>query len=220
MSIDRSMFEPERIVYDALIRRGYPKGSIVVEGKIDSKRYVDFVINDIETGLPMMVIAVKTGSERTLEAVKKLSFESLKRSCSGYSLPIKAVAAILNKVEQKLEFIDFTEAIRENDYTHMTSAYVLPEYEILIIGAKQKLVQQREAKNEKSINMLRRLCWRIWPVVVLVFILLDAFGVYTFSTLRLIVLGAGVVITLIPCYKEITIGELSLKCAIEQQKED
>lgn len=219
MGIDRGMYDPEHIVYETLIQRGYPKNSIILEGKLDSRRYVDFVINDVATGLPMMMIEVKTAGERTLDAVKKLSFESLKRSYEGYNLPIKAIAAILNKVEQRLEFVDFTEAIKENDFDRLVDNYILPEYEILIIGAKQKVVQRQEARNKKSINTLRWLCWFVWPILGLALILLDAFGVYVFSTLRLSVIGVIVVITLVPCFKEITIGEVSLKNAIEQQKE-
>lgn len=219
MGIDRGMYDPEHIVYETLIQRGYPKNSIILEGKLDSRRYVDFVINDVATGLPMMMIEVKTAGERTLDAVKKLSFESLKRSYEGYNLPIKAIAAILNKVEQRLEFVDFTEAIKENDFDRLVDNYILPEYEILIIGAKQKAVQRQEARNKKSINTLRWLCWFVWPILGLALILLDAFGVYVFSTLRLSVIGVIVVITLVPCFKEITIGEVSLKNAIEQQKE-
>ena len=98
MAIEREMYDQERIVYEALIQRGYPKNSIIIEGKLDSRRYVDFIINDIATGIPIMMIEVKTGGERTLEAVKKLSFENLKRNYEGYDLPIKAVAAIHNKV--------------------------------------------------------------------------------------------------------------------------
>lgn len=220
MGIDRGMYDPEHIVYETLIQRGYPKNSIILEGKLDSRRYVDFVINDVATGLPMMMIEVKTAGERTLDAVKKLSFESLKRSYEGYNLPIKAIAAILNKVEQRLEFVDFTEAIKENDFDRLVDNYILPEYEILIIGAKQKAVQRQEARNKKSINTLRWLCWFVWPILGLALILLDAFDVYSFSTLRLIVIGAVVVITLVPCFKEITVGEVSLKNAIEQQKEE
>ena len=219
MGIDREMYDQESIVYDALMQRGYPKNSIVIEGKLDSRRYVDFVVNDIATGLPMMMIEVTAGGERTLEAVKKLSFERLKKSYKGYALPIKAVAAILNKVEHRLEFIDFTEAVKENNYDCLVENYILPEYEILIIGAKQKAIQKQEAKNKKSINTLRWLCWLVWPLLGVALILLDAFGVYSFSTLRLIVLGAVVMITLAPCFKEITIGEVSLKNAIEQQNE-
>ena len=220
MVIDREMYDPERIVFDALIQHGYPKNSIVIEGKLDSRRYVDFVINDIATGIPMMIIEVKTGGERTLDSVKRLSFENLKRSYEGYDLPIKAVAAILNKVEQRLEFVDFTEAIKDNNYDRLVDDYILPEYEILIIGAKQKAVQKQENKNKENINTLRRLCWFVWPPLGLVLILLDAFGVYPLSTLRLIVIGAVAAITLIPCFKEIKIGELSLKNVIEQQKEE
>ena len=220
MDINREMYDQEHIVYDALIQRGYPKNSIVIEGKLDSRRYVDFVINDTSTGLPMMMIEVKTGSERTLDAVKKLSFESLKRNYEGYDLPIKAVAAILNKMDRRLEFIDFTEAIKENNFDRLVEDYILPEYEILIIGAKQKAVQKQEAKNKKSINTLRWLCWLVWPLLGLGLILLDAFDVYSLSTLRLIVIGVIVVITLVPCFKEITVGEISLKNAIEHKKEE
>lgn len=220
MGMNREMYDQERIVYDALIQHGYPKNSIVIEGKLDSRRYVDFVVNDIATGLPMMMIEVKTGGERTLDAVKRLTFASLKRNYEGYDLPIKAVAAILNKVDRRLEFIDFTEAIKENNFDRLVENYILPEYEILIIGAKQKVVQKQEAKNKRSINTLRWLCWLVWPVLGLGLILLDAFNVYSFSTLRLIVIGVIVVITLVPCFKEITVGEVSLKNAIEQQKEE
>lgn len=220
MGMNREMYDQERIVYDALIQHGYPKNSIVIEGKLDSRRYVDFVVNDIATGLPMMMIEVKTGGERTLDAVKRLTFASLKRNYEGYDLPIKAVAAILNKVDRRLEFIDFTEAIKEDNFDRLVENYILPEYEILIIGAKQKVVQKQEAKNKRSINTLRWLCWLVWPVLGLGLILLDAFNVYSFSTLRLIVIGVIVVITLVPCFKEITVGEVSLKNAIEQQKEE
>lgn len=220
MGMNREMYDQERIVYDALIQHGYPKNSIVIEGKLDSRRYVDFVVNDIATGLPMMMIEVKTGGEKTLDAVKRLTFASLKRNYEGYDLPIKAVAAILNKVDRRLEFIDFTEAIKEDNFDRLVENYILPEYEILIIGAKQKVVQKQEAKNKRSINTLRWLCWLVWPVLGLGLILLDAFNVYSFSTLRLIVIGVIVVITLVPCFKEITVGEVSLKNAIEQQKEE
>ena len=220
MGMNREMYDQERIVYDALIQHGYPKNSIVIEGKLDSRRYVDFVVNDIATGLPMMMIEVKTGGERTLDAVKRLTFASLKRNYEGYDLPIKAVAAILNKVDRRLEFIDFTEAIKEDNFDRLVENYILPEYEILIIGAKQKVVQKQEAKNKRSINTLRWLCWLVWPVLGVGLILLDAFNVYSFSTLRLIVIGVIVVITLVPCFKEITVGEVSLKNAIEQQKEE
>lgn len=220
MAVDRGMYDSERIVFDALIQRGYPKNSIVIEGKLDSRRYVDFVVNDIATGIPMMMIEVKTSGERTLDSVKRLSFESLKRNYEGYDLPIKAVAAILNKVEKRLEFIDFTEAIKENNYDRLVDDYTLPEYEILIIGAKQKAVQKQESKNKENIHTLRRLCWFVWPPLGLALILLDAFGVYPLSTLRLIVIGAIAVITLIPRFKEIKIGELSLKNVIEQQKDE
>ena len=57
-------------------------------------------------------------------------------------------------------------------------------------------------------------------MVCLALVLLDAFEVYTLSSLRLITIGAGAVVSLIPCFKEIKIGEITLKNIIEKQKEE
>ena len=49
---------------------------------------------------------------------------------------------------------------------------------------------------------------------------MDAFEIYTFSALRLIVIGAGAAIILLPCFKEIKIGEVLLKKEIEKEKRE
>ena len=57
-------------------------------------------------------------------------------------------------------------------------------------------------------------------MICVILIVLDALGIYTFSVLRLCVVGAGVALTLVPCFKEIKIGEISLVNEIEKQKEE
>ena len=219
-SVDRNLYDYESIVMDALLSYGYPKESIVLEGKLDSRRFVDFVINDLETGLPMMMIEVKSCGERTQSHVRRLAFDSLKRYYDKHTTPIKAVAAILDRAEKKLEFIDFTEAIKDDDYGRAVNDYKLPPYEILIIGARQKAISKQREKQEKNINVLKWLCWLILPLLCGSFIVLDALEIYVFSTLRLIAIGVMIVIILLPCFKEISIGEITLKNEIEKQRED
>ena len=114
--VERNLFEYESIVMDALISMGYPKESIVLEGQIDARRFVDIIINDLDTGLRLMMIEIKSCGERTQTAVRKIAFDSLKRYYEKTTTPVKAVAAILDRQKVELEFIDFTEAVKENDY--------------------------------------------------------------------------------------------------------
>jgi len=217
---EREMFDVEKIVFNELLSCGYPKESIIMEGKLDSRRFADFVIIDISTKLPMMIIEVKTCGERTQKSVKELAFESLKHCYDNDKNPVKAVAIIVNRYEQKLEIIDFTEAVKENDYDRAIEDYMLPPYDILTIGARQKSIQKKEDNQRKSINTLKLLCWCILPMICVILIVSDALGIYTFSILRLCVVGAGVALTLVPCFKEIKIGEISLVNEIEKQKEE
>ncbi len=215
----RELFDSEKIVFDELLANGYPKDSIIIEGQIDARRFVDFVVVDVDTGLPMMIIEVKSCGERTSAPVRKLAFESLKKYYESSETPLKAVAAILDREKKRLEFIDFTEAIKDDDYNCAVNDYRLPPYEILTIGAKQKALNKQEKKQDKKIAELKWLCWLIIPLVCLALVLLDAFGVYKLTSLRLITIGAGAAVTLIPCFKEIKIGEITLKSIIEKQAE-
>jgi len=85
---------------------------------------------------------------------------------------------------------------------------------------RQKSINQKQQKQEHNITVLKILCWRILPVICIALVLLDAFEIYTLSLLRLITIGAGVIALLIPCFKEIKIGEISLRNEIEKQKEE
>lgn len=211
----REMLETESIVVEELLSIGYPRNSIIMEGQLEARKIVDFVIVDTETWLPLMMIEVKSCNVRTSSIVEQNAFKDLKKYYDN-NIPVKAVAAIVNRDEQKLKFIDFTEAVKENDFARKVDDYLLPEYEDLTIGAKQKVIKEKEIKQEKNINVLKRLCWKILPPIGGAILLLDALGIYTLSVLRLIVIGVIASITLIPCFKEITIGQVSLKQLAEE----
>lgn len=220
VEVKRKVFEIESIVLKELQEKGYPRESIIIEGKLDNRRYADFIVNDLETNLPLMIIEVKSCSNRSLNEVKQMAFKNLKELYKSCDLPIKAIAAILNRDEKGLQFIDFTQAIKDDSFESTIEDYKLPSYDVLTVGARGKAAKKQEEKQKKNINTLKILCWIILPFICVGLLVLDVLSIYTFSVLRLSVIGVGVGILLIPCFKEIKIGEISLVNAIEKQKEE
>ena len=210
----------ETMILNYLLEKGYPRNSIVLEGKIDARMRPDFIIVDVDTGLPLMIIELKMCGIRMRDAVRKMSFETLKRYYIKNSTPVKTVAAIFDRDKNLLEFVDFTEAVKENNYERLVHNYELPAYQTLTLGAKRKSIKQKEEKQTQNLNVLKLLCWIILPIICVGLLLLDAFEIYTFSALRLIVIGAGAAIILLPCFKEIKIGEVLLKKEIEEEKKE
>ena len=218
--IERNLLEFENLVLQNLIEIGYPRNSIILEGQLDSRRYVDFIVVDTFSNLPLMFIEVKACSERTRKYVKEMAFQTLKHYYTTSNMPVKAVAALFDRDKYKLEFIDFTEAIKENDYEKSIDNYKLPTYNTLSAGAQRKSIKQKEQKQNQNINVLKVLSWIIVPIICLTFLFLDAFEIYPFTTLRLIVIGVCIAVILLPCFKEIKIGEVLLKKEIEKEQLD
>lgn len=217
---DGKLFDIQSMITDSLLKCGYPKESIVSEWETGTRRFADYAILDVDTGLPMMIIEAKSCNNNTYKAAADLAFKNSKRYYEKNDTPIKTVAAILNKEEKSLNFIDFTEAIKDNSLDQAIYNYTLPAYDTLTTGAKRKAINRQKKKQKKNITFLKILCWLILPLICLTLVLLDAFGIYKLSTLRLLTVGAGAVVMLIPCFKEIKIGEILLKNQIENQKED
>lgn len=216
----RTLYAPEELIYNKLIENGYPRSSIVIEGKLDARRYADFIVNDLDTGLPVMIIEVKFCDSRTIKHVEKVVYQYFKDILDKCKISAKLIAAIVNKETNEINFLDYTDAIKEYDIKSVIEDYSLPKYELLIQGSKSKVVKNREIDQKKRFNKLRIICWLILPLLCITLILLDVFSVYELTTNRLIVFGALSVFALIPCFKEITIGQISLKNAIEKQNEE
>ena len=66
-------------------------------------------------------------------------------------------------------------------------------------------------KKKKKFNCMQLICWVIIPFAIIVMIILDGLGIYTFNTERLIIIATCVFVMLIPFFKEITIKDFSLK---------
>lgn len=66
-------------------------------------------------------------------------------------------------------------------------------------------------KKKKKCLYIYRICWIAIPGLIALLLVLDALKLYTFTTQRLILIGAGIVVLLIPFIKEITVKDLSFK---------
>lgn len=66
-------------------------------------------------------------------------------------------------------------------------------------------------KHRKRINPINLICWIIIPIAIILILVLDGFGLYTFNTERIIVLGVAVLVVLIPFFSEITVKNFSIK---------
>ena len=66
-------------------------------------------------------------------------------------------------------------------------------------------------KKRKRINCINLICWIIIPVCMIVMFVLDGFGIYPFNKERLIVMGIGILVVLIPFFSEVTIKNISIK---------
>ena len=178
--------EYESIVTDALMSMGYPKESIVLEGKIDVHCYVDVIINDVDTGLPLMIIEIKSCGERTQSSVRQQAFKSLQRYYNKTTTPVKAIAAILDRQKVQLEFIDFTEAVKENDFNRAINNYKLPLYEILKNGARQKIINNEQEKQKQRFNILKILIEKYPQVITREGLLDDIWGYDYYGDTRIV----------------------------------
>ena len=66
-------------------------------------------------------------------------------------------------------------------------------------------------RKRKRIICINLICWLIIPITIIVMLVLDGLGIYLFNTERLIVIGACLLVILIPFFNEITIKNISLK---------
>ena len=74
---------------------------------------------------------------------------------------------------------------------------------------KRKSTKHKISK--KNRDYLKTVCWLVVPFIVLTLLILDALGIYVFTSQRLTVLGVGVLIILLPFFSEISLKNISVK---------
>ncbi|MBP3304864.1 MAG: hypothetical protein J6L24_02740 [Oscillospiraceae bacterium] len=76
---------------------------------------------------------------------------------------------------------------------------------------KHKSASSTKRRKRLASNVLKIICLILVPIVIAVLLILDAFDVYIFSRERLLVLGIGLLIILLPFFSEISLKGLTVK---------
>lgn len=76
---------------------------------------------------------------------------------------------------------------------------------------KKTKKSSRKKKRRRLLNRICFICWVIVPVSILSLLILDGMGLYYFNTERLLIIGACILVLLIPFFSEITVKSVSLK---------
>lgn len=72
-------------------------------------------------------------------------------------------------------------------------------------------VSDNHANQKSKVDCLKYVCWIIVPIITAALIVLDALNIYTFNVERLVVLGIGLLVVLLPFFSEITVKDISVK---------
>ena len=76
----------------------------------------------------------------------------------------------------------------------------------------------RKRRKRDRFDRVCFVCWIIIPLAMIIFLVMDGLGFYSFNTERLLVIGACVLVILIPFFSEITITNISLKKDVKDKK--
>lgn len=76
---------------------------------------------------------------------------------------------------------------------------------------KESRKLKKKSKRKRQFGCIGFVCWVLVPLFVIILLTLDGLGLYPFNTQRLLVLGACLLIMLLPFFKEISINNISIK---------
>lgn len=74
-----------------------------------------------------------------------------------------------------------------------------------------KAASKKSTPKKRPSDYLKAVCRIIVPILTAALLILDAMGIYIFSTERLTVLGIGLLVILLPFFSEITLKGISMK---------
>jgi len=197
--------ELEKDVFNALINyleeHGYPPESLAVEYPVGKYR-VDLAVIDPDSKEPIALFEIK--QERT-PANMKLGRGQLKSFLSSLevkSIPTYLVFAKVGTPPFEIERILIEEI--ETTKEKVISTEKVMDFRILQKSARNNLVAETKQKRKKTIDILTGLCLTI-ASILLVILLLDAFGIIFISPIHLIIGGAIIALVLIPFANKVKI---------------
>ena len=96
-------------------------------------------------------------------------------------------------------------------WTKYSNNFFYCQQKFLEVTQVKNLTKKRPLKKRVHLCPINLICWIIIPCAVSGLLVLDGIGFYRFNTERLAVLGAGLLVLLIPFFSEITVKNISFK---------
>ncbi len=205
--------ELERAFEKELVDKGYPASRIAKDfGKIPYG-IVDFAIVDVDYKTPIAFYEVKSKSGAIGGFEKLILF--FRKLCNFYGITISCYLVYLDTNKENFSVIDLTkyvcgEKLPRDFEILFNEACDLPNYRYDGSGEVKKAIRRAEAKQQR-IDKIKPICWFMFPLIGIALLVLDAIGIYSFTPMRLIVIGAIMLIILLPFFSEISIKDISLK---------
>lgn len=201
-----------------LLDHGYPAESIVTEWRVE-RSLIDIAILDEDRSMPVAIYEVK--GLKTSDSLKN-GIQQLRRYLIYLGYPVEAGLVFSLEEPPYFEFIDIKTAQnilkkKEEILEHHILPSELISYKILKNSAEPKIRNARKEKKEKTLSTFNWIAWGM-AFLTFIFLILENFGILTFTTERMIVYGIVLVLVVLPFYSELKFGDLSLKRNIKKQK--
>ena len=74
-----------------------------------------------------------------------------------------------------------------------------------------KTTRRKGKRKRKRLNAINLICWLILPTLLIIMLIMDGIGLYTFNKERIIIIGLSILVMLIPFFSEIRIKDFFIK---------
>lgn len=202
-----------QVFIDYLKQHSYPVESIILEwGNKKCAFDIAIVAEDLVT--PIALFEIK--GHKTKETILR-GIEQLKRATQMLDISVPCSLVFGTNKPPYFEVFELSDIIYNNapiDLDELLIEHPLSypiSYSNMVAGATTKVITQKQEKKRQKIDKIKPLCWWVFPFITAVLIMLDAFNIYILTPLRLILLGATVIVILVPFFSEITLKDFSFK---------
>lgn len=203
----------ENSFIDYLKSYGYPAECIALEWG-NSKFTVDVAVLAKDLVTPIAVYEIKI--RKTPDIIRR-GIDNLKRIVSIYKITVPCTLVLGTDNGTLFEVVDVTKNVYSNepiDISSLMAPHPLTKpvsYDNLQAGSTSKALARKISNRQERIDRIKWFCWLLFPVVAVVLLILDALDIYQLTALRLTVVGAVVVVVLIPFFSEISLKDFTFK---------
>lgn len=196
-----------------LKRHGYPDESILLEWGTP-KCAIDIAVLADDRVTPIAIFEIK--GKKTPNTIRT-GIAHLKRAANAFDITAPCSLVFGTDSALGFEVVDVTEYVYNSDEVDISDIMApnpLREpvsYNNLQAGSTSKNISRSIKKKQEKIDHIKWFCWLIFPLIALALLLLDAFGVYQITTLRLTVVGAAAILVLIPFFSEVSLKDFTFK---------